>query len=61
MKRFYVYEVQEETRYRKWRYEVEADSEEAAVEIAMNGDTPTHPQDCGHYGDGYDYHGPLRA
>jgi hypothetical protein len=38
MPRFNVYEVQEEVVIRKWLYEVEADSEDDAIEKAKNGE-----------------------
>lgn len=53
-KRFYVYEIQEETTWRKWRYTVEAKSEKEAVEMVANGFDAPDPKDCGEYG-GVDY------
>ena len=38
MPTFRVYEVQEEIVIRKWLYEIEADSEDDAIEKAMNGE-----------------------
>jgi len=37
MPRYRVYEVQEEIAIRKWLYVIDADSEDDAIEIAMNG------------------------
>jgi hypothetical protein len=37
MPTYRVYEVQEEIAIRKWLYVVEADSEDDAIELAMNG------------------------
>jgi hypothetical protein len=37
MPTYRVYEVQEEIAIRKWLYVIEADSEDDAIEIAMNG------------------------
>ncbi len=36
MPTYRVYEVQEETTIRKWLYVIDADSEDDAIEIAMN-------------------------
>jgi len=38
MPKFSVYEVQEEVVIHKWLYEVEAESEDDAIEKAMNGE-----------------------
>lgn len=41
MPRYRVYEVQEEIAIRKWLYVIDADSEDDAIEIAMNGQAPS--------------------
>lgn len=48
MAKFTVYEVQEEVRWRQWAYEVEADSEEEAIDFAIG--SGGH-RACGEYGD----------
>lgn len=51
MARFFVYEMQECTEYRKFRYEVEADTEADAIAKAKAGDA-SDPEDCGEMGGG---------
>jgi hypothetical protein len=49
MPMYRVFEVQEEIVVRKWRFDVKADSEDEAVEKAMNGEC--NPIDCGSAGE----------
>lgn len=50
MAKYTVYEVRNEGRCRKWRYEVECESEEEAVRLAADG--WLEPIDDGEYGEG---------
>ena len=48
MPKFTVYEVQEITEWRRWRYEVEAESADAARELVMEQQDPSLTAiDCG--------------
>lgn len=47
--KFLVYEVQDESRWRKWLYEVEAESHDDALELVQAGEID--PADYGEYGE----------
>lgn len=49
MAKFIVYEVQSETRSHRWRYMVEAETKEQAIEMVESGGP--WPQDYGYIGD----------
>lgn len=49
MPKFILYEVHEEIVYRKWRYEIEADTRHEAIAKAAEGGETAH--DCGVMGD----------
>lgn len=49
MPKFTIYEVQEQTVARRWKYEVEAADEDTAEDAVHNGEV--QPIDCGEQGD----------